>query len=387
MEDGKYFGHCMHDETRGWADFKIAIKFDSYKIKTESPIVAESILDLNAFFNASDSTASSAVSVQNEVLIFRALCDQFRGPVPPMPESLVPACGLFPKKTICTIASDAGVGKSTLMCAGILIPMMRGEPVLGQFPMPIVKTFYIQSDSAAEFFMNRILVPYGWQQEFQDTVSFFHTQSSTLACEHTVANVLTLIKSACQDGYKLIVIDNKTSLFLGMVYDLKHANVDSLRFVEVLKKLAMQFDVCVVIVEHMRKRMQLQWELVSLQDVLGSGSKLVEQVIGLNARYDDFKAEEKGAHHEYTRREGEGVVVPLKNAEGLAKLKYEIIKDEPYDYLSFEPFEGLLEKKFERVPTSATPESVDKLRLLIRDNYKNGSEFTYADLIKLSGMH
>ena len=403
--DGQYSGHCFHDSTKTWQDFKVAVRFDDLKLPEKS-LIPDDVTDINAFFSDSsaienfiDSALTPAIGFNPDQItdassgqsVYCAMRDSFLcNSIPPAPKCLIPAAGLFPRRSVSTLASQEAAGKSTLLTAGLIMPMIFGEPVLGQFKMKKVKTFYIQSDNDQARFMNRIVLPYGYNHNRdKEWVCFFHTLNTNMSKK--LANILSLIDQACQDGYEFIIIDNKTSLFPGMVYDTKHANKDSLDFVEHVKKIAVKHNVAIVVVEHCRKRMREQ-DVICLQDVLGTGTKTIEQCIGLNARYNRYK-ECKDKPYEYRRRDGEGVIIPLKNAEGIEICQYNIQIDEPHNYLNFTGYNGIYEDTLSRDEFTATTgskefaasdESIEAVKKYLYDSKK--AEWTYGEVMSETGL-
>ena len=394
--DGMYSGHCFHDSSKGWKDFKAVLDFDRWKLADRKPVIPDDVTDINAFLN--DTKSASAVSdfvgaglaasdSTSALDMYRTMRDGFLlNDIPPAPECLIPAAGLFPRRCIVTVASQEGVGKSTLLVAGIILPMILGEPVMGSFKMRKVKTFYIQSDNDQSRFMNRIVLPYGYDHRRDGKwVCFFHTMNAPM--QKSVANILGLIEQACLDGYEFIVVDNKTSLFPGMVYDLKHSNKDSLDFVELAKRIAMKYNASLCILEHCRKR-KTEQEIITLQDVLGTGTKTIEQCLGLNGRYNRFKMEK---NYEYRKRDGEAVVIPLKNAEGVEMCQCNIQIDEPHNYLNFAPYAGIYtnsSSQEEFVSSSsailASDDSIEKIKKYLYDTGR--LEWNYGEVMSETGL-
>ena len=253
-------------------------------------------------------------------------------------------CRLVPRRAVTTIAGEPGVGKSTFLFGGILMPMLTGKPVLGEFSMPRVKTLYLQSDNDEGYFLDRLARPYGYDiSKHSADLLIIHTKNCGM--QMTLANILALCKGMINRyGYDWIIIDNKTSLFTDATYG-EHANRDSLFLVDALKKIAMEGDVNITIVEHCRKPINRPWELLTLHDVLGTSSRITEQVLGLNARFDAIKqGEGRAAKTTFTRRSGEGVIVPLKNLERVPLTKYSIVSESTPAYLCYEPFDRVYEE-------------------------------------------
>jgi hypothetical protein len=92
----------------------------------------------------------------------------------------------------------------------------------------------------------------------------------------------------------------------------------------------------------------MQRQLSTVNNILGSGPKLSEQVVACDLRYDchekliDGMGNKKRLVQTFIKRNGEGVFHAVKNCEKLEIMKYTIVQDEPYNYLSFEPFDGLI---------------------------------------------
>jgi hypothetical protein len=379
--NGQYGAKCFHGDFH-WKDFKEAINYNKYTIeKTEVPSWVTTSTDLNLYFNSAEpetATAAESESIQNFVNYYYNVF------VYPKIEYLIPDAKLFPRSAVNVIGGEQGVGKSTVVVS-MLLAMIRGEPIFGQFNMPKIRVFYLQSDNDADYFMNKISMQFGYDPAIhRDSLLFFHTKS-TPGFNPTSSNIFALISSAAPD-FDLVVLDNKTSLFPGAVYGNQFGDAQnkSLQLVDEIKKVCIQEKINICSIEHMRKPSNHPWEPCTLHDILGSGTKTAEQVLGLNARFDKHKTLEgtykngtpKYSNIFYTRRFGEGVLMGLKNAENLENTQYKIYSDEPYNYLIYDKFEGFTEEATEQYVEHQTGDN----KLLNYFITKNLSEFLYEQI-------
>ena len=388
-DQGKYCGHCFHDEEKGWQDFKQAIRFDELK-PVAPPLTEKDLEGLVIDTTPPIIVPGKVLSTENPETVkknIHSYREKFRQNRPlEVTQSLIPGAGFPKRKCVSTIGGNTGVGKSTLLSAGIIMPMLKGEPVLGRFMMPKIKTYYIQSDSDEAYFMNRIFTPYGYNfDEHSKWIEFFHVQNSAMPI--SIPNILVLIEDAIRDGFEWIIIDNKTTLFPGLCYDPKSANKDSLLWVDALKKIAVKYDIASTMVEHTTKKgasSQAKYEMITVDSILSTGTKLVEQVIGLNARYDVYKAAEKSPK-EYIQRPGEGIIVPLKNVELVDMMQYSIFEDEKGKYLDFSPYTGICNNITEDERNAPAPQSCIMAVLSFIKTCKS-DEFMLAEAAAATGF-
>ena len=395
--DGKYGANCFHDSEKHWDDFKQAIHFQKY---SESIIPTE-IFDLNSFFLGSDpipstdSTATATVTPTKQAdstSNISAILYQFQGITKfKETEYLIPDASLFPKRGVTSWGGAQGLGKTMSFVGGILMPMLFDQPVLGAYNMPKVKTYYIQSDVDVNNFTNRFLLPYGYQplnKSHQDAMVFLHTQNVEWAV--TPSHMIKIIDLVAKEGFKLIVVDNKTTLFTKITYGNK-ASEESLDLIAEFKKIAIKYDIAIVIMEHIKKPATgKESDIITIHDVLGTSSKIHDQMIGLNPRFDEISnpigvsksGEPKFGRPSHPLRPGEGVIIPLKNAEDIERLQFKLIRDDPF-YIQFEPFKSIYEKN-QYQDENALPriESSEKMVQLI--NYLMSQDCKEITLAKIS---
>lgn len=381
--NGKIGGKCFHSDEFHWdPHFKNSINWDKYST-SNIPGTLQSEEDLNIWFHSTDgsSTITTAIASDNpeNYLTYFNNITVFNSP-----DYLVPTARLFPRKGITTVAAAPSTGKSTLM-VNMVLNMLKSEPIFGQYRMSDTKVFYIQSDNDIDIFMHNIAIPYGYDPILhKDKLTFFHTKSAG-NIPITPQTIIGLCQAAAKK-YDLIIIDNKTSLWPDSVYG-KNAQRDSLELVDQLKKIAIQNNIAVAFVEHVRKPMAKQWELITMHDVLGAGVKTIECCIGLNERYDELKkitGHTKSGNPTYgkityRRRPGEGIIVPLKNAYIDEMISYKIISDEPYSYMQYSEYNGIIEE--DQVSDDDITIPSEKLNSILKYlKSKNKKTYTYQDV-------
>ena len=353
--DGTYSGHCAHGhalQTPAWLDFKEAIKFDEFKPKHKSTISENDFVDINdpKFKSkmAGKKLSSDDIEIPEEMTqtsddINRGIFNtEYNKTEYAKFRYVFESATLFPKKCISVIGGEQGSGKSSTLVAGILIPMIKGEKILGSFIVPKVKTLYIQSDTDEGRFMSRFCTPYGYDPERdRDQLLFIHTKNADKRVVKDRKSVLDFIEFCVKEKeFKLVVLDNRTSLFPREIYGDK-AQQWSMELVEDLKKLAIQYDIAIVLVEHMIKPQRKKWELCSIPDILGSSSKLADQVVGINKRYNRRTQCGQKQLSFFIDRPTEGIIVPLKNCDNLDIVMYKILFDSPQEFL-WEEFQGVI---------------------------------------------
>ena len=370
-DEGHISTKCHHSEEYHWnPHFKEAINWSKY---VTSPIPGD-VMNINEFFtpgeeipraknlegdettNQTKEDAASPKRTANESMNFFYNILSY-----PKVEYLIPSAKIFPRKSITQMAGEPGCMKSTVTVDSLL-NMINGSPVLGQFFMPKIKCFYVQSDNDASYFMNRVALPLGYDPLIhRNNLLFYHTKSIP---DFNMTGFQILCEEAAKN-FDLIVIDNKTSLFPNATYGDK-AQVKSMELVVALKKIAIKYNIAILIIEHIRKPTNRAYEPITQHDILESGAKLAEQSIGLNRRFDEIKHiirydKRDGSpiygNPSYKAREGEGVMMGLKNAEGIEWTKYKYAVDEPVNSIVWEPFDSLIVTEEKRDRTNKIPSS------------------------------
>lgn len=407
---GKIFAKCQHMSDKTWQDFKTILHYEKY-VKSYIP---DTVDDINLHFNTSTGPASSdstSTSIQNilstykvdDVEIFKDgkevfvnLMSQFNKKEWKERPYAIPKANLLQVGAVNSIAGPPGVGKTTVLIGGIILPMLRGEPVLGQFKMPKIRIFYVNGDNDQSYFMNRLVLRYGYDYDRDfEWLKFFHTQNSPLP-ESQIYDLI--IRAIEYFGSQWIIIDNRTSIFVESVYGMDSSK-KALKLVDNLKGIAIKHGVIMSMVEHMRKNFYRRpWELLSLDEVLGTTSRTIEQVIGINPKYDlikntsnvsdkpeDSSKRKPKSKETFIQRKGEGILLDLKNAEGLGSdlMQYKIIHEEASSFISFDKCTGVyqeIESMNDGIELVDSPISSSILTYL-REHYKFGqSEFQYGNI-------
>jgi len=273
--------------------------------------------------------------------------------------------------------------------------MLLGEPVLGRYPMDPVGIFYIQGDNDANSFMSRFMVPYGFDPTapYAKFIDFYHLKN--IGKRLSYLEKMQLLSYAAKSGKKIIVIDNKTSVFTEMVYG-KESLEGALKLNDDLVKIAIHFRCTIVVLEHVRKVSRLEYTaLLTPQDVLGTSSILANQVIGMSPKIKEFKrflgvneltGKKIYSKPWYLQIPGEGLIYRVKNAEGLETRGFKILQDSPFSVVFDEMDIHIIDEykpgEEEEVFSETIAEANQKVNYLKEYLLKYKDEWSRGELLK-----
>lgn len=196
------------------------------------------------------------------------------------------------------LAGSKPEGGKTLLLIDAVKSSLKNETIWGRFKSrENMRWFYINSDMPGKELITKFVNDFGLSGYDKSKLKFFHTiDKMVLGKWPKSANCYPMLRATIlkviKQGYNVIVVDNLTTLFKGVLNWSMGSQEKSISVINDLQQLSIETNVCIILVLHTRKNMEKPYVYpseISEDEVLGPLVKVVTQAVGLWPVYDTIK--------------------------------------------------------------------------------------------------